>query len=106
MDPSREWGLENVRFANGPEIEVPHDIDVANELDQLFSKNSLGIIFSPSPSPSCSMTSVLIIARITRIFTIFYLPWPLIRLWNRFSKVIRMTIDNWNFLIDEPFDAY
>ena len=29
-----EWGLENVRFANGSEIEVPLDIDVANELDQ------------------------------------------------------------------------
>ena len=52
------------------------------------------------------MTSVFIIARITRIFTIFYLPWLLIRLWYRFSKVIRMTVDNWNFLIDEPFDAY
>lgn len=52
------------------------------------------------------MASVLIIARITRIFTIFYFPWLLVRLWNCFGKVIRMTIDNWNFLIDEPFDAY
>ena len=67
--------------------------------------NSLGIIFPPSPS-SRSMASVLIIARITRIFSIFYLPWLLIRLWNRFGKVITMTIDNRNFLIDEPFDAY
>ena len=67
--------------------------------------HSLGIIFSPSPS-SRSMASVLIIARITRIFTIFYLPWLLVRLWNRFGKVITMTIDNRNFLIDEPFDTY
>ena len=63
------------------------------------------LFFSPSPS-SCSMASVLIIARITRIFTIFYLPRLLIGLWYRFSKVIRMIIDNWNFFTDEPFDAH
>ena len=63
------------------------------------------LFFSPSPS-SCSMASVFIIARITRIFTIFYLPWLLIRLWYRFSKVIRMIIDDCYFLSDQPFDAY
>ena len=52
------------------------------------------------------MTIVAFIPRATRIFTVSYLSRPLVVLWYRFTKVIRMIIDNWNFFTDEPFDTY
>ena len=52
------------------------------------------------------MSIVAFIPRTTRVLAVPYLPRPLVGLWYRFTKVIRMIIDNWNFFTDEPFDAY